>query len=125
MCEAFSRGDWAAAAAPLHDDIEWDTTTMGLWPEAAVLRGKDAVLQFFARFLGTWDDYRAEFEEFIDAGDHVVALIHDGGSGKASGAEVERRFAQLWTVLDGKVVRFRAYADREAALRAAEGGETG
>jgi ketosteroid isomerase-like protein len=87
MCEAFSRGDWAAAAAPLHDDIEWDTTTMGLWPEAAVLRGK--------------------------------------GSGKASGAEVERRFAQLWTVLDGKVVRFRAYADREAALRAAEGGETG
>jgi ketosteroid isomerase-like protein len=32
---------------------------------------------------------------------------------------VERRFAQLWTVRDGKVVRFRVYADRDEALRAA------
>jgi ketosteroid isomerase-like protein len=119
MCEAFARGDWAAGVEPLHEDIEWDTTTMAIWPEAEVLHGRDAVLDFFRRFLGTWDDYWAEFEEYIDLGEHVVALIHDRGRGRGSGAEADRRFAQLWTVRDGAVVRFRAYSDREAAVRAA------
>jgi uncharacterized protein len=120
MCEAFARADWEAATSPLDADIEWDTTTMtGHWPEAAVVHGRDAVLSFFRNFLGTWESYAAEFEEYIDAGDHVIALIHDRGRGKASGAAVERRFAQLWTVRDGKVVRFRAFATVDEALRAA------
>ena len=34
MCEEYARGDWETGAALLDPDIEWDTTTMGLWPEA-------------------------------------------------------------------------------------------
>ena len=84
-----------------------------------MLHGRDAVLSFFRKFLGTWDSYEARFEDYIDAGDHVVALIHDGGRGKASGVGVERRFAQQWTVRDGRMIRFRAFATVDEALRAA------
>jgi ketosteroid isomerase-like protein len=121
MCEAFARGDWEAGVRPLDPDVVWDTTTMGVWPEAEVLTGREAVIDFFRRFLGTWDEYHADFEDYVDAGDHVVVTIRDGGRGKGSGVEVERRFAQLWTVRGGSVVAFRAYESRAEALRAAEG----
>ena len=119
MCEAFARGDWAAATQPLDADVEWDTTTMGVWPEAEVLHGREAVLDFFRRFLGTWQEYHASFDDYEAVGDHVVVSIRDGGRGRGSGVEVERSFAQLWTVRDGSVVRFQAYPDRPAALQAA------
>jgi ketosteroid isomerase-like protein len=122
MCEAFARGDWEAGARPLHPAVEWDTTTMGVWPEAEVVQGREGVLEFFRRFLGTWDEYHAEFDDYAAVGDHVVVNVHDGGRGKGSGVHVERSFAQLWTVRDGAVVRFRAYPDRESALRAAGAG---
>jgi ketosteroid isomerase-like protein len=120
MCEAFARGDWQAAVAPLDPEVEWDTTTMGVWPEAEVLRGRDGVLAFFRRFLGTWDEYHADFEDYEEVGEHVVVSVRDGGRGKGSGADVERSFAQVWTVgEDGAVVRFRAFPDRQSALQAA------
>lgn len=122
MCEAFARGDWAGGARPLHPHVEWDTTTMGVWPEAEVLHGRESVLSFFRRFLGTWEEYHAEFDDYVEIGDHVVVSVRDGGRGRGSGVEVERRFAQVWTVRDGAVVRFRAYPDRDSALRAATGG---
>jgi ketosteroid isomerase-like protein len=122
MCEAFARGDWQAGVAALHPEVEWDTTTMGVWPEPEVLHGRDSVLDFFRRFLGTWEEYHARFEDYADIGEHVVVSVHDGGRGRASGVEVERSFAQLWTVRDGVVVRFRAYPDRQSALEAVRSG---
>jgi len=119
LCEAYARRDWDTAFALLAADIEWDASTAGMWPDAEVTRGVEAVGAFFRRFLGTWEEYEVEFQEFIDAGDEVVVIVQDRGRGKGSGAEVERSFAQLWTVRDGKAARFRAYPDREDALRAA------
>jgi ketosteroid isomerase-like protein len=38
--------------------------------------------------------------------------------GRASGASIETRVAQLFTLRDGKITRIHAYSDREAALAA-------
>ena len=121
MCEAFARGDWAAAIAPMHTDIEWNASENYPWPDADVFRGRDGVLDFFRRFLGTWDEYHAHFEEFIDAGDAVIAIVSERGRGRGSGVEVSRSFAQVWVVRDGQAVAFTAYGDREAALAAVAG----
>jgi hypothetical protein len=51
MCDAFARGDWQAAARPLHPSIVWDMSTYGAWPEQEVSRGRQGVLEFFRRFL--------------------------------------------------------------------------
>jgi ketosteroid isomerase-like protein len=119
MCEAFERGDWDTATARLHPEIEWDASTYYPWPDAEVFRGREGVADFFRRFLGTWDEYHADFEEFIDVGDRVVVVLTERGKGKGSGIEVTRTFGQVWTVRDGRVIAFTAYPDRDSALAAA------
>ena len=119
MCEAFARRDWESGLEPLAADIEWDMSTYETWLDPRVTRGKAAVQEFLRSFVGTWDDYEIEFERYLEAGDQVLVIVRDRGRGKGSGALVERHWAQLWTVRDGKVVRFRPYADPEAGLEAA------
>jgi uncharacterized protein len=118
MCEAFARGDWETATQPLHPEIVWDMTPYGAWPEQTVSHGRDGVLEFFRRFLGTWDEYRASFDDFVESGGEVVVSVRDGGRGKGSGALVEREWAQVWTVQNGQVVRFRPFESRAQAMEA-------
>jgi ketosteroid isomerase-like protein len=118
MCNAFARGDWDEATAPLHPEVEWDMSTYAAWPEPEVARGPAGVWEFFRRFLGAWSDYHAEFYDFLEVDGDVVVSVRDGGRGKGSGAVVEREWAQVWTVEDGAVVRFRPFETREEALAA-------
>jgi ketosteroid isomerase-like protein len=48
-----------------------------------------------------------------------VAIVRQSGRSKTTGLPVDMRFAQLWTLSDGKQTRMRMYADPEAALGAA------
>ncbi len=57
--------------------------------------------------------------EFIDAGDHVVALVRLSGKGEGSGVNVELATYHVLTFRDGKVARRRLYTDRAEALEAA------
>ena len=114
--ESFQRGDYAGAMAPLHPEIEYDMTH---FPDGKVYRGHDGVREAFRIWLGTWEDYRQELDEVIDAGDdEVIALVRESGRGKGSGIELERGTAGVWTLRDGKVVQIRFYERREAALEA-------
>jgi ketosteroid isomerase-like protein len=90
-----------------------------------VYRGRDGVVEFFRRFLGTWDDYRASFDDFVESGGEVVVSVRDGGRGKGSGAFVEREWAQVWTVRDGQMVRFRPFESRAEAIEATGLGRSG
>ena len=65
-----------------------------------------------------WEEFRAEAREFVDAGDRIVAMGRMTGKGKGSGVEVEDEFAGIWTVREGRVVRWEMQTDRAAALEA-------
>jgi ketosteroid isomerase-like protein len=39
-------------------------------------RGHEEVARYLRSWLDTWDLYRTEPEEFIEAGDQVVAFVH-------------------------------------------------
>lgn len=56
-----------------------------------------------------------DIDEMLDAGDQVVVLttLHD------SGAEVERRQGYVWTLRDGKAIRFEWFNSPDDAMRAA------
>ena len=58
-------------------------------------------------------------EEITGVGDRVFVTAHFRGRGKASGAEVEGCRFEVYTLRDGKVLRFDEYADRPEALEAA------
>jgi uncharacterized protein len=111
--EAYGRGDLAAAVAHHDDDTVFSPA------EEAPIHGPDAVLAYIRRWEEPWDDYQLEPEEFIDAGDRVVAIIHFKGRGKGSGIEVDARSDQVHSLRDGKLVRMDEYLDRAEALEAA------
>jgi ketosteroid isomerase-like protein len=57
-------------------------------------------------------------ERFIDAGDRVVVIATMRGRGGASGVAVERRHGSVWTIRDGKAVRFQWFHEPDNALEA-------
>jgi ketosteroid isomerase-like protein len=97
----------------------WDMSTFRSWPERQTYEGIDGARQFLADWTSAWDDWRLEVRELIDAGDEVVAIVHQSGISKTTGLRVDMDFAQIWTVDEGKEAYMRMYADPDEALRAA------
>ena len=71
------------------------------------------------KYWSLWNDYSQDVKEMIDAGDNVVVVLHEHARLRNSDADLERDVAAVWTIQDGKRVRFRAFSRREDALRAA------
>lgn len=70
------------------------------------------------RVLDVYPNFSIELEQLIDAGDDVVVIGIARGTG-ASGVEVQWRQGYVWTVRDGKAVRFKWFNDPAEALEAA------
>jgi ketosteroid isomerase-like protein len=121
--EAFGEGDRVEWRRHFHPDVVWDITTSTM-PEAKVYRGHEGVVEFFRDWLGTWDDYRQDTLEVIDAGDAVVTVFRQSGRGRSSGVETERLFFGVYELADSVVTRFRLFESREEALEAAGATET-
>jgi ketosteroid isomerase-like protein len=63
-------------------------------------------------------------EELLDLrDDRVVTVQRATGRAKTSGVQTEIRFAVVYTLRDGKILRGREYIDRKRALEAAGLGE--
>ena len=100
------------------DDVEWDlrdTTS----PMAGLYHGREAVRDLYRRWAGAFQGWHFHIDRLIDAGDHVVAFVTEHGHGRESGVEVEMKRANVTTVRDGRIVRFRSFSSRGDALRAA------
>ena len=80
--------------------------------------GREAAIEASRQYWGTFDDYQLEAEELIEAGSSVVVVVRERGRGRGSGAPFERRWAQVWTFRDGRLVRWERFPDRAAALEA-------
>jgi ketosteroid isomerase-like protein len=75
--EAFGRGDMAAFAEVMADDIEWvDPGDPDDDPNAGTFRGKEAVLGWFGGLASTLDYTTFEPREFIAQNDKVVSLVY-------------------------------------------------
>ena len=105
--------------ALLDDYVVWDLRDFPVLDLDGVYAGRDAVVEASRHYWGTWDDYRLDAEELIDAGSSVVVVVHERGRGKGSGAPFEQRFAQVWTFGRGRIIRWELFANKAAALEAA------
>jgi ketosteroid isomerase-like protein len=114
-CEAFDRGDYEVALSAFAPDIEYDMTH---FPDGGIYRGHDGVREAFRIWLGTWEDYRQERDDPVDAGDEVIVPVREYGRGKGSGIALERVTFGVWTMRDGKAVRIRFYPTMAEALEA-------
>jgi ketosteroid isomerase-like protein len=114
--DAFSRGGIEAALEAFDPEVEIEYGGLLLDADASY-RGYAGV----RRLVELWAEsvvLRTEVEEFVDAGDDVVVILHTGMQGKSSGAESDARSGQVLTVHNSKVVRWRIYSSRSEALQA-------
>jgi uncharacterized protein len=122
--EAAARRDAASIFALYDPDVELDATRMGVG-DLGVYRGHGGLRSLFGEFHEVWGEIEYDYEELIDAGEHVVAVVTRHARGRASGVDVEAPLALLWTVREGKVVQVVWFLTRSEALEAAGLSECG
>jgi ketosteroid isomerase-like protein len=88
-------------------------------PDSDVYVGLDSVLQdFFGRLFAEFDEWVTEPTEFFEAGDRVFALGTYSARARATGKRFKARFAHLWTLRGGLIVRLQQCADTVQLHRA-------
>jgi ketosteroid isomerase-like protein len=118
MITAFNGGDLDALSEYLTDDLDYRAAE-GAPDDPGPIRGKEAMRTYVEDWLDTFDDFRGEIIELIDAGDDVIAVMRLTGRAKLSGVETDLVFATIYTVRDGRIARGREHWTREEALEAA------
>ena len=117
LYQAFAKGDLDLVSELLDPSVEW-IESEGI-PYGGVFHGYEAVLNgVFAKIGAEWDNFTAHVDQFIDAGDIVVTLGTDSGVYKATGKKMSAATASIWTLKDGKVIKFRQYIDTLAVVNA-------
>ena len=114
--QAYLSGDNEGALSHYATDVEFDAT---LRPEGKVYRGRDGVAEAMRVWTGTWADYKLQVEEIIDAGDHVILVTKESGRGKGSGIPIDQRIFGVFTLSEGRIVRWEGFLDRNQAFEAA------
>jgi len=116
--ENFRAGEIKALLNLLSDDIEWQLPEIENVPFAGKRRGHEQMGQFFTSLVDTQEVQHFEPREFIVDGDKVVALGHYAWHVKSTGREFGGDFAHVFTLFNGKVIRFHEYMDTAAAAAA-------
>ena len=120
--DAFGRRDAPAALALIDSDVEIEYD--GIVPDACgSYRGHGGMGKLLGTILSSFkvERFEVKAEQLIAApGDRVVVGVHQRGVGAQSGVEVEIRIGQVWTVRDGKAVRWQIYPDLGTAAAEAE-----
>jgi ketosteroid isomerase-like protein len=84
-----------------------------------VIRGRDAYVRNVREFTDTFDDFRAEPEQFFDLGDdRVLVFVRFRGRAHESGVPIEFALAHLHTFRGDQVAQLQVYTDRREALDA-------
>ncbi len=115
--EAYARGGFAAATE--FTDPNFEMSFMSHHPLGGrtyrLGEAGSAMLEFSESFEG----FRAQAEQFIDAGDSVVVAFRERGRARGGSVEMNQVFGILYTLLDGKVARMEWFDSPEEALEAA------
>jgi ketosteroid isomerase-like protein len=116
--EAFNRRDLQTLAELTDEDFEFVSVLTAVDAGESTYRGPQALASYFAAIDDTWENWQVEdFRVFDAGGDHLAVVCRLVGTGKSSGASVERKVGMAWRLRDGKLWRVRSYLDPNDALR--------
>ena len=105
-----ARGNPEVIRQVLGSDVRWEVVEG--FPYDSVLR------DFFGRLFTDFDEFVANGSEFFESGEHVIALGSYSGRARNSGKRFTARFAHVWTLRDGLIVRLQQCADTVQLARA-------
>jgi ketosteroid isomerase-like protein len=123
LLDAFARRDHERVFNFYDAEIEWDASSAAELNAdlADVYHGHEGVRAYWRLWLSAWRDIEFEVQDVLDGGDEVVALIRNQRQwGRHSGIETKMPpYGLVFTIRNGKVVRWRGFSDQESALKAA------
>ena len=120
--EALDRGDLDGAVASVNPppEFEFKASTGVPQPDLmGVQRGPEGLRRVVEALWGEFDNPRVELRELIDAGDQLFVAATVRGRGKHSGVETSWDIWGVWTVREGRAVRWQGFTERAPALEAA------
>lgn len=100
----------------VHEEVEIHDHDLTL--DASEHRGHAGYAQWIENWAAVFSDFSIEAEEFIDAGECVVAVLRMKATGRGSGVTLDRQDAMVCRMRDQKVVRIDYYNSRDQALKA-------
>jgi uncharacterized protein len=104
-----ARGNPDIVKTVLATDVRWEVVEG--FPYSGVYQGLSGVADFFTRLFGDFEDWHTEPAEIFEAGDRVIGLGFYSAHAKATGRLFKARFAHVWTMRDGVIVRLQQCAD--------------
>jgi len=116
--DAFGTGNMDRVAA-LIADADWEEAE-GM-PYGGRYKGADQVFQnVFSRIVEDVENFSARPDEILAVGDdRVLGLGRYRGTGRSG--DLNAAFTHLWTVKDGKILKFVQYADTHKYQQAVAG----
>jgi len=112
-----ARGNPEVIRQVLGSEVRWEVVDG--FPYGAVYKNRDSVLRdFFGRLFTDFDEFVANGSEFFESGENVIALGNYSGRARRSGRRFTARFAHVWTLQDGLIVRLQQCADTVQLVRA-------
>ena len=116
---ALGRGDLAGVLDRLDETIVWITPGSSAVPMAGRRSGIEQVRGFFDLLAQRLTFTVFEPREFIAQGNRVIALVHYEVRDNTTNRSFSAESAMLWTIANGKALRFQEYTDTEAQANAA------
>jgi ketosteroid isomerase-like protein len=114
--EAFNRQDWDAVLEHAAPDFVLDMSR-SIGPRRGTYK-LDQLRSYLEDFGETFESFRIEADEFIEAGERIVVPTTAHGRGR-DGIEAKAHTALVYTFRDGAVTRMVMYQGRHEALEAA------
>ena len=116
VCGEWAVGNWRAGSGLFDSDVVLTARI----PEGAITsEGPEAIGLFMREFLSQWERYWIDPQEFVDAGDRILVVGRQYGTGVASGLEIEAPLYVVFTFRNGGVIGLWFTPDRQEGLQAA------
>lgn len=110
LYRAFETKDYDAFRSVCSDDLVWIQNPG--FPGGAIYQGtSDVIEKVFKGNDDRWKSFTYQIEELLDAGDSVVVIGKYLGRHRTSGKLLDAAATHVYDLRNGKVFRFRMFAD--------------
>lgn len=117
LYQAFREQDYDTFSRLSTEDIEWIQNEG--FPGGATYKGASAVIEgVFKANNDKWSDFAYHIEEILDAGNSVIVIGKYSGRDRLSGKSMSAAAAHIYDLHDGKIARFRMFADTKSIWNA-------
>jgi ketosteroid isomerase-like protein len=117
LYDAWAQDEFPGPPEFLDPDIEYVNPAGAIEP--GTRRGVDAFQHAVEKVLEVWTGWQIEPERFEAVGNFVAVVVQYRAVGRSSNLEVEGRESALWTLRDGRVVRYAWFHGPDDAIAAA------